>query len=305
MSTPLAHDAVLVGIDAGGTSTRARVVQDGHVIHEGHGGPGNPCTTGIDELKTNFAAALNGCPACPDRIAACVAGAGTDAMKRRVRDVLAELYPATTITVAADYVAAFYSLPEDTDVCVIAGTGSVICSPNEDGSWATSEGRGWLLGDHGSAAALGRALLASYVDDPAGVSETVRVAIAERFESADWRDIVARVHSCAAPAALLASVAPILTAAADAGDPAALMLLIAEMSKLARSTDRHIQRHLKGARAVNVGLVGGVWSAPSASSVLRSQLELLGSPATVHAAPAPSDPVVGAVHVASMDYRNV
>ncbi len=33
---------VTVGIDAGGSSTRARAVHDGAIMHEGTGGPGNP-----------------------------------------------------------------------------------------------------------------------------------------------------------------------------------------------------------------------------------------------------------------------
>src|SRR5262249_47577599 len=70
---------------------------------------------------------------------------------------------------APDYVAAFLAAPRGTDACIVAGTGSVVCSRAADGGYRVSGGRGWILGDHGSAARLGRAALEHFVNHPAAV----------------------------------------------------------------------------------------------------------------------------------------
>jgi len=44
---------LVVGIDAGGTSTRARGVRYGHVVHEGTGGPGNPIAVDPAALRAS------------------------------------------------------------------------------------------------------------------------------------------------------------------------------------------------------------------------------------------------------------
>jgi hypothetical protein len=53
---------VVGGIDAGGSSTWARAVDRGVVVHEGIGGPGNPIAADRQALRASYGAALAGCP---------------------------------------------------------------------------------------------------------------------------------------------------------------------------------------------------------------------------------------------------
>lgn len=290
---------VVVGIDAGGTSTRARATQAGHVVHEGQGGPGNPRGVDAPSLFAHYKAALRGCPP-PARITAAVAGAGGAASQARVREVLQELYPQTRVKVTPDYVGAYHALPAGTDLCVVAGTGSVVCSPNPDGSWAVSGGRGWILGDHGSAARLGQALLEWYVEDPAALPDDTRRGVRALFGSRNWTEVVVAVQSSTAPAALLASAAPMLTSLADHGHEHAVGLVRQQMTCLARTIQRHVREHLGRPPAVTVsaGLVGGVWKAPSARLLLADALDGRGGGVAIDETSAPPDPVDGALKLA-------
>jgi glucosamine kinase len=300
-------DGVVVGIDAGGSATRARAVRAGALIHEGAGGPGNPLMAGPEVIEASYRAALAGCPAA-GRVAACVSGAGGDAQRAQVAAVLAGRFPAAEVRVAPDYVAAFLAAPPGSDVCVVAGTGSVVCSRADDGSFAASGGRGWILGDHGGAARLGRAALEHYVADPEGVPAGFAAAVAALTGASDWRSVVRAVHGAANPAPLLARAAPLLTAAADDGQAWAAAELDGQMTTLAATAVRHIGRYLgerpsrPGARAgvrvgVRVTLSGGVWASPAARSALTAALRRL-SPGPVTVTRSSGDPLEGAVALA-------
>src|SRR6185437_17111265 len=54
---------VIVGIDAGGSSTRVRAQAGSVLVFEGAGGPGNPVMTGPETVRASYHAALGGCPA--------------------------------------------------------------------------------------------------------------------------------------------------------------------------------------------------------------------------------------------------
>jgi N-acetylglucosamine kinase-like BadF-type ATPase len=270
-------DAV-VGIDAGGSSVRVRAVSAaGLTLFEGTGGPGNPVVASDGALRASYAAALAGCPEAA-RIVACVSGTQSADQRQRVGALLADLTSCREIAVRPDYVAAMKAAPDGTDVLVIAGTGSLVCSRGDDGAYRLSGGRGWILGDHGSAARLGRAALEWYCDDPGAPASEFAAQVAEAVGSADWRQIVRLVSSAASPPELLARAAPVLTTAARAGQDWALTQLSAEMSGLAATTSRHIGRHGPGRGLVEVALAGGVWQSDVARRCYQSALERLGPP---------------------------
>lgn len=291
-----------VGIDAGGTSTRARAVRAGTVVHNGRGGPGNPRAVDAEVLRMSYAHALRGCPT-PDRIVAAVAGAGSASMQDQVTCVLSELYPRSNVTVTADYVAAYHALPPDTHVCVIAGTGSAVCSRRADGEWLIGGGRGWILGDHGSAARLGQALLEWYVEDPDTAPPNVAGVLLQALGTADWRQLVAQVHSASAPAARLAAVAPVLTELAERGHKQACALLAEQMNALARTTVKHAlrlrQQEPSASEPLRAGLVGGVWRSPAAVEAFTRALAAHGGAAVALPRGATAvDPIDGALCLA-------
>jgi len=287
---------VVVGIDAGGSSTRARAVRRNVLVHEGAGGPGNPLVAGPEIIHASYRSALDGCPAAA-RVAACVSGGGGDAQRAQIAALLGGRFPGAVVHVAPDYVAAFLAAPPGSDVCVVAGTGSVVCSRAADGSFLVSGGRGWILGDHGGAARLGRAALEHYVAGVCGVPASFAASVRQLFGDGDWRFIVRAVHAAPNPAPLLARAAPLLTTAAEDGHEWAMEQLSAEMTALAGTVARHIEQHLAGISRVRVALGGGVWASVAAQSALTAALErLTRRPLTVTRSLA--DPLAGAVRLA-------
>jgi len=246
----------LVGIDGGGSHVDVVAITGGEVVFRGEGGPANPLCTDGQTLANSYREALEGCP--PTGLAgACVAGAGSPAGRDAVIDVLAGLLPDAELSVGPDYLAAIHAAPGH-DLWVIAGTGSLVAS-NLGGDMVTSGGRGWLLGDHGSGARLGRALLEAYVDDP-NVDMTLAAEIGALAGSRQWLSIVRRAQTGPASAAWMARFAPLLTTRAEAGEGWAQALVTAQMTALAETTARHARRHLPGGLpAVSACLWGGVW----------------------------------------------
>lgn len=290
------REVVVLGIDAGGTGTRARAVVGDQIVFEGTGGPGNPKAVTADVLAASFDQALAGCPA-PRRVGACIAGAGDERTQIRMTDMLSDYFPGATIRVAPDYVAAFQAAPQGIDVCVIAGTGSLVCS-NHDGNYAVSGGNGWIIGDHGSAARLGRAALDWIIDNWATLPIRVGRQVSEIFGARDRQMIVRSLNGSPSPASFLARAAVILTAEAERGEAWAAELLRTEMSALARTTAQHIARHVANVNPVNIALAGGVWESRMAAAVYVEALDAI-SPATVHSVIAPEAPIVGAIRFAA------
>jgi N-acetylglucosamine kinase-like BadF-type ATPase len=289
------HPSRVIGIDAGGSSTRACALINGMRSEAGVGGPGNALIPDVAILKESFEAALRDLPSAAT-IVACVAGAGSAAAKERVVGVLRELRPGTNAVVLPDYAAAFHALPEETDIAVIAGTGSVVCSPSAAHSgWLVSGGRGWILGDHGSATALGRALLEGYVNNfhewPAWVSHELTAI----YGDADWRLIVQTIHSTDTPAKLLAAAAPIVTRLAGVGDDYAQSILDHQLGRLAQTTVAHAQRLDREDSLV--GLAGGVWKSDEAVDSFRTGLKNLSDRIRLGAT-AQVDPLDGALRLA-------
>jgi glucosamine kinase len=278
-----AAERVLLGIDAGGTSVRARAVVGDTVVHDGVGGPGNPLAVVPDRLARSYGDALGGCPD-PGRVVACVAGAGRPDGRERVEGLLSTRFPGAAVSVVPDYVGAFMAAPES-EVVVSAGTGSIVCSRTTDGAFEVSGGLGWIVSDQGSAARLGRAFLERYCATGAPPPDAA-TAMERLVGSADPRRVAAAVHAADSTPAFLASVAPLLTAAAGRGEDWALDALDAEMEGLAALAAAHVRRWRPATpEAVRVGLVGGVWSAASASAAFTDALDELGMPVehvTVH-----------------------
>jgi N-acetylglucosamine kinase-like BadF-type ATPase len=294
------HDVVL-GIDAGGTRTRARAVLDGAVVHEGEGGPGNPQTTQQRHLHDSYRQALAGCPP-PARIGACIAGVEDPEQRDRMHLLLRTSFPGATVRVAPDYVAALRAAPPGTDVCVIAGTGSLVCSATGAAGYVRSGGRGWILGDHGSGARLGQAFLERFTDAPESAPAHLTSAVRALYGTADWRRLVSEVHRSATPAAWLARAAALLTGEAERGAEWAAHCLDSEMSALARTTsrhiDRHIDRHIAGDGAVQVALAGGLWTSGAVFSAFTAALSRY-SDRIVHVQRSTRAPLDGAVQFAA------
>ncbi|WP_051367843.1 N-acetylglucosamine kinase [Hamadaea tsunoensis] len=153
---------LIVGVDAGGTSTRAVLVDSsGAVLRRGHAGPGNPVTDGAAAaaaLQLAIRAALEG--RSPDRVAAVALGVagvtGVAAARAHYDRALAELGLTAPLLPFADAVTAFAAgTHAPRGAVLIAGTGAVAALVRDAAITRTADGHGWLLGDRGSGVWLG------------------------------------------------------------------------------------------------------------------------------------------------------
>ena len=290
------HEPVVLGIDAGGTRTRAIAMVGDEVVFEGTGGPGNPKAVPREVLSASYGQALAGCPP-PHQVGACIAGAGDSGTQARMADMLRDYFPTALIRVAPDYVAAFQAAPPGTHVCVIAGTGSMVCSINGD-HYEVSGGNGWIIGDHGSASRLGRSALDWAAEHWEERSSAMAAQMTEIFETRDRRALVRALFACPTPAEYLARAAVVLTAAAERDEVWAKELLGEEMGSLAQTTARHIGHHIAGELPVNVALTGGVWASPSAVRAYTCAL-VQASTRQVRTVHTSNAPITGAVRFAA------
>lgn len=158
--------ALVLGLDAGGTSTRAALVSTtGERLGTGRSGGGNPTTHGPAAVA-HLQAALRGAlaqvePAAVRAATVGLAGAGRlladpdarAAVDRAWRDAGLRCTYAVVSDALASYAA---GTPAPDGTVVIAGTGAVAAEVRGLAVARVADGHGWLLGDAGSGFWLGR-----------------------------------------------------------------------------------------------------------------------------------------------------
>jgi N-acetylglucosamine kinase-like BadF-type ATPase len=231
---------LVVGVDAGGTSTRALVLDaDGTRRGTGLAGGGNPNShppaAAATRVGDALRVALEGVN--PAHVRAGVLGlAGASALSDR--GVLALFERAWTaaglrcpLVVVSDAEAAFAAGTTEPDGTVlVAGTGSIAARISGHSLAALAGGHGWLLGDEGSAFWLGREavrrtlrLLDSSAAPVAGLAAAVlaEAGVPDRTGRTARAALIAAVNATAPVA--LASYAPLVTAHED--DPLAASIV--------------------------------------------------------------------------------
>jgi glucosamine kinase len=225
-------EALVIGVDAGGTHTRALLAdEDGGILGDGRAGPANARSGALDPaaaLETALRQALGGRE--PDAIAAgCIgiAGAGTT-RSLWARDAARRAWTAAGFRgeprVTDDVTVAFAAGTVEADGAVlVAGTGAIAAAIDDRRVTRRADGYGWLLGDAGSAVWLGlhavRAALAGL--DGRGPPTALTEAVA--------RELAPGVPLDRLPAAVLEAV--------DARTPGELGELAPLVSRAARDKD--------------------------------------------------------------------
>ncbi|MDP0928950.1 BadF/BadG/BcrA/BcrD ATPase family protein [Paracoccus onubensis] len=153
---------LFLGIDGGGTGCRAALADaEGHVLGRGHGGPAN-INTDVDGAAANILAATSRAVADigtdPRDLIATLGLAGGTITAATNR--LTELLPFARVQIVNDAITATRgALGADDGILAALGTGSVF-AVQRAGKVRQVGGRGFLLGDEGSGAVMGRELLA-------------------------------------------------------------------------------------------------------------------------------------------------
>ncbi len=146
-----------LGLDIGGSSSRARLVEDGRVVAEAEGPGANVAVLPRRVVERRLRALLSdmgGISA--DACCAGSAGAEVPAGRERLEKLLASMLPGCRITVVHDARLVLAAARFDSGVVLISGTGSVAYGRDRDGREARVGGWGWLVGDDGSGAWLAR-----------------------------------------------------------------------------------------------------------------------------------------------------
>ncbi len=232
-----------LGGDLGGTSTRILVTDlAGRPVGRGTAGGGNPTAhpaTARDALAVALAEALRAVD--PILVRAGVLGmAGGGALRDpAVRAAYDDAWSAAGLTgrpdVRSDVEVAFAAGTEATTGSVlVAGTGAVAARIERGRLVATAGGHGWLLGDEGSGFWLGREAVRATLHaldeglPPGPLGEAV---LATLPGTGDGRSALVQQVYAQSPVAL-SSLAPLVTAAHDAGDPVAQRIVLAGIDHL-------------------------------------------------------------------------
>jgi N-acetylglucosamine kinase-like BadF-type ATPase len=137
-----------------------------------------------------------------------VAGAVTNEIEANLKSLFAEYFPSADVEIQTDLVAAARAAcGHAPGVAAILGTGSNSCQWDGEKIVKKVAAGGFILGDEGSAAALGKLFLADYIKGlvPAEIAED----FASRYPS-DYATIVANVYRSQAPSAYLGGFAPFI-----------------------------------------------------------------------------------------------
>lgn len=237
----------VIGVDAGGTSTRC-VVADraGRRLGTGRAAGLNQHSSGGDPvavLEEAVRTALDVLPpaaVCGGVLA--VAGAGSAGLGKVRRDAEA-VWRAVGLggdpVVVPDVVATFAGgTTEPAGVVLVSGTGAIAAAVRGMEVVRRADGYGWLLGDVGSAVWLGREAVAAALGELDGRSRPTALTqpVLDSLDRASTpQDVVRVVYS--SPPARLGALARLVTEHAASGDPVALDLVRRGVAGLLASLD--------------------------------------------------------------------
>ena len=193
--------------DSGATNTEWRVI--------GAGGVGEVKTVGVSPLYINPAQikkilkkeVLPVAGASVDKIWFYGAGVVGD-LKDTLTECLAEVFLGAEIEVESDMLAACRALFGDNPgIACILGTGSNCCWWDGKAMTSAAKAGGFILGDEGSGAYMGKMLISDYIKG------LVPVALSKEFDrryKLTYADIVSKVYREEAPSRVLASFSPFI-----------------------------------------------------------------------------------------------
>lgn len=221
--------AVVLGMDVGGTSSRALISDlSGRVLGSGEAAGGNPNSHPADEAVRQIATATRTAlrDVDPTHVRTAVIGmAGVSKMTDpQFRELFerewARLGLSCELRAISDCEVAFAAgTPEPSGTVLIAGTGAIAARIEQHRLTRTAGGYGWLLGDEGSAYWLGREAVRATLDaldrgEPLhGLTAAVREALLPAVPDAQRKQLITAVN--AAPPIRLAELAPLVTKASD------------------------------------------------------------------------------------------
>ncbi|MFI5085467.1 MAG: N-acetylglucosamine kinase [Actinomycetales bacterium] len=162
----------LLAVDAGGTSTRAVLLDaTGRCLGLGLAGGGNPISSGIEGALASLEAAVRSAKSMAGtgsstfaHAVMAMAGASAQTIPDQLAERLAGLGLTGKLVIEPDLLATFFSgtfHPEG--YALVAGTGAVAARIGAGRLAAVADGTGWLLGDEGSGYWIGHRVVRAVV----------------------------------------------------------------------------------------------------------------------------------------------
>jgi len=290
-----------LGIDGGQSSTTALIADEtGRILGAGRGGPCNHVAAA--ERRAKFISTIR----------ACIGGAGERA-GFDARDVafaaacfgfsggaedkesyLRELVRSSKYKFTHDAeIALTGALAADPGIIVIAGTGSMAFGRNASATTARAGGWGYLFGDEGGAFDLTRRALraALQYEEGWGSQTLLRDSLLNAAAAPDANTLLHRFYN-EFDRASIASLAPLVTQAAEQGDPLARQVVADACHQLACFVQGVHRQLFRPAEDVPIAYVGGVFRSVLLRETFASQiLESLGC----HARAPQYGPAAGAI----------
>ncbi len=273
-----------LGIDGGGTRTRAAIVDDERrILGTGEGGPSNIDDVGEAAARDNIADAVDaardraGLPRGP--LAAAFLGmAGVTsehdrAVIRRIALTLS-LAPADRIDVDHDCrIALAGGLSGRPGIVLITGTGSSCYGRTADGAHWLAGGRGHLVSDEGSGYWYGLQAIRAAVRhfDGRGPLTTLHDQVIDALAIPDIDGLMHRLYVIGVSRAEIASLAPLVIKAAEAGDAVAQALFRQGGRDLAECVAA-VARRLDFSGVFELALTGGLSQTETARQPLIDAL---------------------------------
>ncbi|HEV2128951.1 MAG TPA: BadF/BadG/BcrA/BcrD ATPase family protein [Thermomicrobiales bacterium] len=224
--------STFIGIDGGGTKTDLALIDDGgRLLARLQGDSSNQAAVGFDAAigvladlvdRARSEAGIDG-----PVTAGWIGMAGSDRAEDRIafRTALGDRFRELRITNDAELVLS--GTPNGSGVALIAGTGSIAFARNEQGITGRSGGWGHVFGDEGSAytiAVEGLRAIAAETDGRGPASRLTRDLL-RWWQAETPPELISRVYRPEVRKADIAASAPVVVAAAEAGDFVACSIL--------------------------------------------------------------------------------
>ena len=259
----------VIGIDGGGTSTRAALLDlDGKLLAVGQGGTSNIDDVGVQVAEQNIDRAVAAAEAqagIARQPAAAIflgmAGVTSEADRDHIRQIARNLNLAPDAAIGVDHdcrAALAGGLSGRPGIVQIIGTGSSCYGRIADGRSWMSGGRGHLVSDEGSGCWMGLQAIRAAVraHDGRGPDTPLLAGVLAALNINEIDDVLNRLYVVGISRAELAALAPMVVREAMAGDAAALGIVqkgADDVAELVEAVARKLQMG-----APEVCIVGGL-----------------------------------------------
>jgi N-acetylglucosamine kinase-like BadF-type ATPase len=280
----------VLGIDAGGTKTVCLLADDrGRIVAEARGGGANLQAAGELEVEKVLhhvmEEALGDRDVRPAAICLGIAGVDREEDEAAIRDIMRRIgFKTRTLVVNDALIALVAGAGDRPGVVVVAGTGSIAYGRDASARAARAGGWGYLLGDEGGGFWIGRAALAAVVRqfDGRGPATRLTEMVLAEMRLANPTELIHAVYAGGLHRYAIASMAPVVQRAADAGDAVASDIVRRAADELAGAASSVITR---------LGMRGDVFPTVLAGGVFRGLPSLIDRVAALVAEVAPRSEV--------------